>query len=89
MLGDLARELKEGPGGRGWAVLLQPARGELIRGGVNFHVAFRRGLEATFWCRLEERRGASCGGSEDAHGSCSGSVGRYSLGGGRTAGRRG
>ena len=32
---------------RGWAVLLQPARGELIReGGVNFHAAFRGSVRA-------------------------------------------
>ena len=32
---------------RGWAVLLQPARGELIReGGVNFHAAFRGSFPA-------------------------------------------
>ena len=45
--GDLARELKEGPARADGAVLLQPARGELIReGGVNFHAAFRGSVRA-------------------------------------------
>ena len=71
MLGDLARELKEGPALADGAILLQPARGELIRGVVNFHVAFRPGLEATFLCRSEERRST---GGEDTHGSRGGGV---------------
>ena len=69
--GDLARELKEGPALADGAILLQPARGELIRGVVNFHVAFRPGLEATFLCRSEERRST---GGEDTHGSRGGGV---------------
>ena len=68
---------------RGWAVLLQPARGELMRGGVNFQAVFQApDLGASSRFRSEERRGAGGAGGEDANRSRCGGVG-YNLGGGR------
>ena len=75
--GDLARELKEGPARADGAVLLQPARGELIRGVVEVSCGLPMllpGVEATFWSRSEERRSTGGAGGEEAHGSRGGGV---------------